>query len=72
MGIPDHLVCDTVDVGGYRCDVLLDVRTDIGTLLEALLNLGRMQSMVDKVLQEGSLVSLLVGLIESDIGKVLL
>ena len=71
MRVPDHLVGEVVDISRYGCDVLLDACANINSILEALLNLRRMQSMVDKLLEECCLVGFLVGLIESEVRVVL-
>lgn len=71
MRIPDHLVGKAVDISRYRSDVLLDTCTSINAILKALLNLRRIQSMVDKVLEEGRLIGFLIGLIEGEVSIIL-
>ena len=39
-------------------------------MLETFLNLTRVQSMIDELLEESSFIRLLVGLIESEVGIV--
>lgn len=50
----------------------MHVGIGMDSIPKALLDLGRMQSMVDKVLEEGSFVDLLIGLIEGEVSIVLL